>query len=393
MAACPVSAESGGFDYDFLEEVSAELKCSICLQVLREPNLTSCCGHRYCRQCIDRVRWDGKPCPLCQSPGFTVMLDKLCARKVNSIRVKCPNTTGGCGWTGELGRAKEHEASCQYRIVPCEFSAIGCKAVVTFNKMHEHLGTTSGAHLSLVMAAMHVKDKRIMELEQKVANHQLEIECLQEALGLPVDTSRAKPPPPKASATAPVNASRARPIAYDSPCPSPPDFSDIATFLSVLALATDSDDGDDGDFSPVDLIMHDFMMYAGNRWCSEPFYSHPGSHGHKMCLTVFVNGTGRGTGTHVSVFANLMRGENDHQLSWPFRGSVTVRLLHVFGEPEMSVEHVFRFTARTPVRTTKQPIGMEMNRFGHGNPEFVDHDQVFGIVEDLHFRITNISTS
>ena len=264
MATCPVSG-SGGFDYDFLEEVSVELKCSICLQVLREP--------------------------------FTVMLDKLCARKVNSIRVKCPNTTGGCVWTGSSGGPRSMKClNCQYRIVPCEFIAIGCKAVVTFNKMHEHLGATSGAHLSLVMASMCVKDKRILELEQKVSNHQLEIDCLREEVGLPVGTSHAKSPPPEASATTPAHASRAH-----SPLPSPPGFSGLYMYAFLTVLAADRDD-DDGDFLPVDLIMHD-VMYAGNTQCSEPFYSHPGSRGYKMCLTVFINGVGRGTGTHVSVFA------------------------------------------------------------------------------------------
>ena len=96
----------GGFDYDFIDEVSEELKCTICLQVFQDPNLTSCCGNRYCRKCIEKIVQQKMPCPLCQHPGFTLMLDKLYVRKVNSLRVKCPN---GCEWRGDLGKVEEHK--------------------------------------------------------------------------------------------------------------------------------------------------------------------------------------------------------------------------------------------------------------------------------------------
>ena len=45
-----------------------------------------------------------------------------------------------------------------------------------------------------------------------------------------------------------------------------------------------------------------------------------------MYLSVNANGHGRGKGTHVSVFAYLMRGEFDAHLKWPFRGSVVLQL-------------------------------------------------------------------
>ena len=42
---------------------------------------------------------------------------------------------------------------------------------------------------------------------------------------------------------------------------------------------------------------------------------------HKMRLVVDVNGD-EGKGTHVSVHAYLMRGDNDSELSWPFKGTI-----------------------------------------------------------------------
>ena len=58
---------------------------------------------------------------------------------------------------------------------------------------------------------------------------------------------------------------------------------------------------------------------------SDSFYIGPGSY--KMCIDVVPNGD-LGSGTHVSVFANLLVGAYDASLSWPFMGSVTFTLLN-----------------------------------------------------------------
>ena len=46
-----------------------------------------------------------------------------------------------------------------------------------------------------------------------------------------------------------------------------------------------------------------------------------------MCLRVDANGNKDGAGTHVSVSVNLMRGEHDDKLTWPFRGDITIKLV------------------------------------------------------------------
>ena len=59
-----------------------------------------------------------------------------------------------------------------------------------------------------------------------------------------------------------------------------------------------------------------------------------------MCLRVDANGFGNGKTTHVSVFVNLLEGEYDDQLKWPFRGDITIQLLNQSsdkGHREMTV--------------------------------------------------------
>ena len=79
---------------------------------------------------------------------------------------------------------------------------------------------------------------------------------------------------------------------------------------------------------PPDMIMDHFEKHKndGTRWYSPPFNTHVG--GYKMCLKVDANGWGSGKGTHVSLAVNLMKGEFDSHLQWPFKGEITVELVN-----------------------------------------------------------------
>ena len=46
---------TGGHDCDFVESPSDSLECPVCLLVLREPHLLSCCGVKICHSCISGV--------------------------------------------------------------------------------------------------------------------------------------------------------------------------------------------------------------------------------------------------------------------------------------------------------------------------------------------------
>ena len=61
---------------------------------------------------------------------------------------------------------------------------------------------------------------------------------------------------------------------------------------------------------------------------SLPFYT--SQNGYKMCLEIHPNGNGEywPKHTHISVFACLMKGDNDDSLTWPFTGKVTFELLN-----------------------------------------------------------------
>ena len=58
---------------------------------------------------------------------------------------------------------------------------------------------------------------------------------------------------------------------------------------------------------------------------SSSFYT--SRYGYNLHVIVYVNGSG-GEGTHVSVYAFILKGKNDHNLKWPFPGRVLITLLN-----------------------------------------------------------------
>ena len=88
----------------------------------------------------------------------------------------------------------------------------------------------------------------------------------------------------------------------------------ITTLESVLKRTTTSP-------CTFRLTNYQKLKKDGDQFNSPPFYTSPT--GYKTCISVYANGNGDGEGTHVSVYAYLMKGDNDDSLTWPFTGTVT----------------------------------------------------------------------
>ena len=67
------------------------------------------------------------------------------------------------------------------------------------------------------------------------------------------------------------------------------------------------------------------MKEENQAWFSPPFYSF--LRGPKLQLKVHPNGWKMGKGTHLSVFAFIMQGENDDNLQWPLTAEIEIELL------------------------------------------------------------------
>ena len=106
-------------------------------------------------------------------------------------------------------------------------------------------------------------------------------------------------------------------------------------------------------------------------WDSPPFYTHPG--GYKMCIRVDADGDNDGAGTHVSVYAYLMKGKNDDNLPWPFKGEVTITLLNQLADEN---HHTYTISFPPDSDISGRVVDSEIASTGYGQPKFISHAQL-----------------
>ena len=117
--------------------------------------------------------------------------------------------------------------------------------------------------------------------------------------------------------------------------------------------------------------MHDYheKKEANEVWCSSPFHTH--NRGYKFCLKVYPNGVGKGRGSHLSVYAQLMRGEYDNELEWPFEGDLRVELLN-WREDKNHHSYLIHFNKyNNPDGKYSSLLTDQETATGYGAPQFI----------------------
>ena len=115
----------GGYDYEFVDTPTDSLVCKICHFPSRDPHLSTCCGHTFCKSCLIKAKKSTaltNACPMCRTKRFTCFLNKQNERAVLSLRVRCTNSKTGCDWIGEVGDITGHlikASGCKYEVVRC----------------------------------------------------------------------------------------------------------------------------------------------------------------------------------------------------------------------------------------------------------------------------------
>ena len=114
-------ATQGGYGYRFVNTPPDRVLCVICHLPSRNCKLSECCGHVFCKSCLDETRALGySACPMCKEVKFVSFSNKQIDREVRSLHVFCTNKERGCDWQGELNGVKSHlEANCHFGEVRC----------------------------------------------------------------------------------------------------------------------------------------------------------------------------------------------------------------------------------------------------------------------------------
>ena len=121
--------DCGDEDSLFLEEPPEDLRCPICLHIMRDPYQTSC-GHRFCLECIKAVKATSNPvCPIDRipvdggGPGGGVFQDNAARMQIRRLKISCPHKSKGCSWTGDLADKLSHLRLCPHSIRECLYCA------------------------------------------------------------------------------------------------------------------------------------------------------------------------------------------------------------------------------------------------------------------------------
>ena len=125
VMAIAMPNNTGGYDYDFVSAPSDRLICKICHLPSRDPYLSVCCGHVFCKSYLDNVKkgsTTSNVCPICRDEEFVTFPQKEANREIRSLHIHCTNKEIGCEWQGELNNINNHLGNsngCQFEEVKC----------------------------------------------------------------------------------------------------------------------------------------------------------------------------------------------------------------------------------------------------------------------------------
>ena len=322
-----------------VHEADIDYQCPICTEPLTEPYLSIECGHHLCQQCRDCLLSIGKTeCPTCHEPDvlMNAVLEKYLQRVVKSLKVRCSDYKEGCEWVGELRDLYDHLDPAKGRcVIACPFPCLFCSSRYTrisevreHSHRHCHKRMISCENCGYYNTFTIVTEKHYPICPwspidcpnehcpvEGLRRHQLE-QHLNECSYQLVDC-----PNTGCSVRLPRELIKLHRVLRHNPVLEETNQAVAITSATVSPLYLYNR-------APMEFIISDFSekKEANQKWFSSPFYTH--NKGYKFRLRLYPNGAGTGRGSHLSVYAALMRGEHDNELEWPFEGDIRVELLN-----------------------------------------------------------------
>ena len=309
----PITESHKSITIILAQETDIDYQCPVCDEPLTEPYLPIDCGHHLCRQCRDKILSSDKlaTCPVCREKHALThaVFDKNHQRIVKSLKVRCSDYKEGCEWIGKLGDLHDHlDPDKGECSIPCPF---GCGESTHWSKMRKHTSECQKRMITCERCGYYNTHTIVTKKHYPI--------CL-------------------TSSEANTSATVAPEYLYSQ---APIDFTMI------------------GDF-------------GGNKgeWVCLPFYSH--NNGYKLRLNVHPNGYGAGEGSHLSVYAQLMKGEYDNNLEWPFEGDIQIELLN-WKEDKSHHSDTICFNRYSRLHSDRLNIQETAAAISLGNPTYMSH--------------------
>ena len=333
-------------------------------------------------------------CPYCDLHDAYAVITEEHWPQCASYPVECPN---GCG-VGLIKRKDlpTHLSECPLEVIECEFSVAGCGVKVSRREMPQHLKDSVLSHVALIpTVCSHFAEK--LELKDKLLTEKLEMKDkalaeLRSEFDLKQQTYKKETCNLQTTIQLlqnEIEQLKTRMRGIESKTESPPTIPLLQGEIQQLKTRVQGVERK-VKLPPVNFVMTDFgnHYYWPDQWFSEPFYTH--DEGYKMCLSVFANGTGQAENAYVSVFANIMSGEFDDELVWPFRGHLEVE---VRTDDGMYYTETFKFNSRSPAKAADRVYFGERNEFGQGCVRCIPHDDLSPLPSQLKLRVCSVTVN
>ena len=410
-----------GLEYKFVDtqtELLEELKCPICLELVSDPVQTTC-GHLFCGKCIEGIQ----QCPV-DRESFTTTPDHFNNRRVRNFKVNCSNKEKGCKWQGDLGDADKHKnTSCNFAIVVCTND--GCDLEMERRRLDNHLSKSCSqrrhkcpycSHQDTYQEVFTTHFTKCEEMplpcpggcgkrklvRRNMAQH-LSEECPEELVPCTYATAGCKETVKRKNLKKHL---KDKDQHFDTLM-----ASHLALSCRVRDVAAMVNSGNhqkvEATHSPLPLCpwlqntptcypcppwvikMEGFQkMEMGEEWFSDPVYSHFG--GYKMCLRVVAHGNMEAEGLNMSVYISLMRGDNDGNLKWPFKGTIKVSLLNQLEDRKHYTKELWSPDSDVSEDASKRVTGRD-RALGIGQTRFISH-QDLSYISDENVQFLNDDT-
>ena len=373
--AIATPSKVSGYDYEFTNTPPDTLVCMICHLPSRNPFLSVCCGHNFCKSCLDdynkAITIYTNVCPVCRSEEFQSFPNKLSDREIRSLHIKCTNKEKGCDWQGELNNINDHldrDDGCPYEGMIC---TNGCGLVLERKFITTHVEITCQRRQVNCQYCYIIGERQFIEGKHKKRCPKLPLpcpnKCAEENIPREDMEDHRKVCPLEMIQCEYHNVGCEERMMRKQRKKHDEDKMEEHLMMTKLKLAKTEDKLQQMDIMmhrlidstgcssrlidptqwashlnvmatsiatvpqicPVTVKMSQFNKHKKNKSamiCSEPFFSH--LKGYMMYLCFYPAGTGDGKGSHVSVYLYHTAGPHDDELLWPLRGKFQIVLLN-----------------------------------------------------------------
>ena len=357
---------SQSVSYEFLKPPPDDYFCPVSLELLVAANQTTCCGSHLSEDIASKLEGANKPCPLCNKPEVRTTKDLYFRRIVSQVKIYCIKKRQGCKWEGEAGGLEKHRGwgafdagDCKYVEVPCPYLCFN--HIVRFKVQHHmkeqcpkrpyscNYCNYEASHNVIINEHLPVCDKFPTRCPNKcddllcrsdVKKH-VETTCPLQKVGCEFeyagctsvnrkDLKKHMEQNVQTHLGMVARHSKKKDQEIQALIAQVHQLSNlVAKYHKRPFEVVTGEFKDLGFITPPTLTLNNFQkLYTKKEyWKSPDFYSHAG--GYKMCLVVFPRSETDHKGVeYIGVYLQMLAGEFDDQLKWPFYGQVGIRMLN-----------------------------------------------------------------